>query len=143
MTKEKDFELVWRILKIVMPVIIGGCGIVCVFARPLCEIVFGAGYGDAAPVLRAMLPVVIVILPCYIFGCPTLSAMGLSKYANYSVVFGSALHVVNLLVLYFTGHMNMVTLGAMVSVAEIAILLFRIVVIWLHRHRLHTDKEAQ
>ena len=72
-----------------------------------------------------------------------LSAMGLSKYANYSVVFGSALHVFNLLVLYFTGHMNMVTLGAMVSVAEIAILLFRIVVIWLHRDRLHTDKEAQ
>lgn len=143
MTKNKDFKLVWRILKIVMPVIIGGCGIVCVFARPLCEIVFGAGYGDAAPVLRAMLPVVIVILPSYILGFPTLSAMGLSKYANYSVVFGSALHVVNLLVLYFTGHMNMVTLGAMVSVAEIAILLFRIVVIWLHRDRLHTDKEAQ
>lgn len=143
MTKNKDFKLVWKILKIFMPIIVGGCAVVCIFARPLCELVFGAGYGDAAPVLRVMLPVVIVILPSYILGFPTLSAMGLSKYANYSVVFGSALHVVNLLVLYFTGHMNMVTLGALVSVTEIVILLFRIAVIWRHRDRLHTDKEAQ
>lgn len=140
MTKNRDFKLVWRILKIVMPIIVGGCAIVFIFARPLCEIVFGAGYGDAAPVLRAMLPVVVVILPSYILGFPTLSAMGLSKYANYSVVFGSALHVVNLLVLYFTGNMNMVTLGAMVSVAEVAILLFRVAVIWKNRHLLQTKQ---
>ena len=68
--------------------------------------------------------------------------MGLSKYANYSVVFGSALHVFNLLVLYFTGHMNMVTLGALVSIAECAILAFRIVVIWRHRDRLNPSKGA-
>lgn len=141
MTKNKDFKLVWKILKIFMPIIIGGCAVVFVFARPLCEIVFGAGYGDAAPVLRAMLPVVIVILPSYILGFPTLSAMGLSKYANYSVVFGSALHVFNLLVLYFTDNMNMVTLGALVSIAEIAILLFRIIVIWKNRALLHVEQE--
>ncbi len=141
MTKNRDFKLVWRILKVVMPVIIAGCAIVFIFARPLCEIVFGAEYGDAAPVLRAMLPVVIVILPSYILGFPTLSAMGLSQYANYSVVFGSALHVFNLIVLYFTGNMNMVTLGAMVSVAETAILVFRIVVIWRNRALLHVEQE--
>lgn len=141
MTKNKDFKLVWKILKIFMPIIIVGCGIVFIFARPLCELVFGAGYGDAAPVLRAMLPVVVVILPSYILGFPTLSAMGLSKYANYSVVFGSALHVCNLLVLYFTGHMNMVTLGALVSIAETAILLFRIVVIWRNRALLQVEQE--
>ena len=70
-----------------------------------------------------------------------LSAMGLSKYANYSVVFGSALHVFNLLVLYFTDNMNMVTLGALVSIAEIAILLFRIIVIWKNRALLHVEQE--
>ncbi len=141
MTKNKDFKLVWKILKIFMPIIIAGCAVVAVFARPLCEIVFGPGYGNAAPVLRAMLPVVIVILPSYILGFPTLSAMGLSKYANYSVVFGSALHIINLLVLYFTGHMNMVTLGALVSIAEIAILAFRIVVIWRNRALLRAEQE--
>lgn len=141
MTKNRDFKLVWRILRLFMPIIIGGCVVVFIFARPLCEFVFGAGYGDAAPVLRAMLPVVVVILPSYILGFPTLSAMGLSKYANYSVVFGSVLHIINLLILYFTGNMNMVTLGVLVSIAEIAILAFRIVVIWTHRDCMRVSDE--
>ncbi len=143
MTKNRDFKLVWKILRVMMPIIVLGCAVVFVFARPLCEIVFGAGYGDAAPVLRAMLPVVVVILPSYILGFPTLSAMGLSKYANYSVIFGSALHVVNLVALYLTGYMNMVTLGVLVSIAETAILLFRIAVIWRYRDRLGQKGGAQ
>lgn len=38
--------------------------------------------------------------------------MGLTEHANYSVIFGSVLHMVNLAILYFTGHMNMITLAA-------------------------------
>ncbi len=94
---------------------------------------FGKEYAPVAQVLRAMLPVGIVILPSYILGFPTLSAMGMPEQANYSVIFGSVLHVVNLMILYFSGHMNMITLGAAVSVAETLILLYRIVVIWRHR----------
>ncbi|MDO5785257.1 MAG: oligosaccharide flippase family protein [Eubacteriales bacterium] len=141
MTKNRDFKLIWKILKLFMPIIVGGCAIVFIFARPLCEIVFGSDFGDAALVLRVMLPIVIVILPSYILGFPTLSPMGLSKYANYSVMFGSALHVFNMVVLYFTGHMNMVTLGALVSVTETAILVFRIVVIWRNRALLQVEQE--
>ena len=87
-----------------------------------------------------MLPVVAIILPSYILGFPTLSAMGLSRYANYSVVFGSILHILNLLVLYFSGHLNMVTLGCLVSIAEGAILLFRIIVIWRNRELMRSEE---
>jgi hypothetical protein len=59
------------------------------------------------------------------------------------VIFSSALHIVNLLVLYFTGHMNMVTLGVLVSVAETATLVFRVVVILLHRDRLRPQEEKE
>ena len=103
--------------------------------EPLCTWFFGADYAETGKVLRAMLPVVVVILPSYILGFPTLTAMGLTKYANYSVVFGSVLHVLNLCVLYFTGHLNMVSLGILVSVAESAILIFRIAVILTHKNR--------
>jgi PST family polysaccharide transporter len=133
MVVNRDFKLVKRVLTIVMPFIIAGTAVVFIFAEPLCTLFFGADYAETGKVLRAMLPVVVVILPSYILGFPTLTAMGLSRYANYSVVFGSALHVMNLLILYFSGHMNMVTLGILVSIAETAILLFRIVVIVTHR----------
>ena len=41
--------------------------------------------------------------------------------------------MVNLAILYFTGHMNMITLGCAVSVAEALILGYRIFVVWRHR----------
>ena len=143
MVKNKDFKLVRKVLTIIMPMIILGCAIVFIWAEPLCLWFFGAEYGATAPVLRAMLPVVIVILPSYLLGFPTLSAMGLSKHANYSVIFGSALHIVNLTVLYFTGNMNMVTLGAMVSVAETAILAYRVAVIIRHRDLLKKSSDEE
>lgn len=133
MTKHRDFKLVKKALCFAMPIIICGCAVVFIFARPLCLLFFGPEYGDAAPVLRAMLPVVVVILPSYILGFPMLSAMGLAKHANYSVIFGSVLHIVFLVILYFSGHMNMITLAAMVSITETSILLYRIIVIYRNR----------
>lgn len=143
MTKNRDFKLVKKVLTVIMPVILAGCTVVFIWAKPLCMWFFGAEYAAAAPVLRAMLPVVVVILPSYILGFPTLSAMGLSKHANYSVIFGSALHIVNLIVLYFSGHMNMITLGILVSIAETSILLYRIIVILRHRDLLVTPPDAE
>ena len=141
MTKNRDFALVKKVLLVIEPVIIAGCAVVFIWARPLCTWFFGEGYGETGTVLQAMLPVVVVILPSYILGFPTLSAMGLSKYANYSVIFGSALHIINLLALYFSGHMNMVTLGCLVSIAETVILLFRVVVILKNRDRLKPGEQ--
>lgn len=135
MAVNKDFKLVKKVLTILMPVIVLGAAVVFLFAEPLCVWFFGPEYAETGKVLRAMLPVVVVILPSYILGFPTLTAMGLTRYANYSVIFGSVLHVINLAVLYFSGHMNMVTLGILVSVAETAILLFRVVVILNHRKK--------
>ena len=67
----------------------------------------------------------------------------LSKYANYSVIFGSVLHICNLCALYFSGHMNMITLGILVSIAETAILMFRVVVILRHRDLLVTPPDTE
>ena len=90
-----------------------------------------------------MLPTAVVILPSYICGFPMLSSMGLAKHANYSTIFGSVLHLINLAILYFTGNMNMITLGAAMSVAETLILCYRLVVIWLHRDRLKEDAHVE
>lgn len=136
MVRNKDYKLVKKVLMVLVPLITLFCVGSYIWAEPLCMLLLGKEYGPAGQVLRAMLPVAVVTLPNYVLGFPMLGAMGLKQYANYSVIFGSVLHVFNLLVLYFTGHMNMVTLAALVSVAETAILLFRVVVIWLHRDRL-------
>jgi len=141
MARNRDFKLVKKVLLVALPPITLFCAACFIWAEPLCKLFLGPEFGPAGTVLRAMLPVGVVTLPNYILGFPTLGAMGLSKYANYSVIFGSVLHIVNLLILYFTGNMNMVTLAVLVSVAETAILIFRIVVIMRNRHLMQPREE--
>lgn len=136
MVKNKDFRLVKKVLLILEPLIFVFCAVFFVFAEPLCAFIFGADFAPAGQVLRAMLPVGMVILPSYICGFPMMSAMGIAKHANYSVIFGSVLHIINLTVLWATGNINMVTLGISVSLAETVILAYRLVVIFRNRHLL-------
>ena len=142
MTKHRDFKLVKKVLLVAVPAITAFCLVAFIWAEELCILLLGEEYGPAGKVLRAMLPIAVVTLPNYVLGFPTLSAMGLSKYANYSVIFGSVLHLVNLAVLYFTGHMDMVSLAILASVAECAILLFRIATIVRFRDRMRGDSHA-
>ncbi len=136
MTHHRDFKMVKKILLLAMPPIALFCGVCYIWAEPLCSLLLGAEFAPAGQVLRAMLPAALVTLPNYILGFPTLSAMGLSRWANYSVMVGSALHIVNLVLLYTTGNMNMVSLALMVSVAETIILLIRVAVIVFNRDKM-------
>lgn len=141
MVKNRDFKLVKKVLTIAMPVIFAGCAVVFIFAEPLCVWFMGDDFVGVGNVLRTLIPAIFVILPSYILGFPTLSAMGLSKHANYSVIFGSALHIAGLVALYFTGNMNIFTLGCMVSVTETAIMLYRLVVVLKNRRLFNAPAE--
>lgn len=134
MVRNRDFKLVRKVLLMLEPLIILFCAAVFIWAEPLCVLIFGAEYGPAAPVLRAMLPVGIVIFPSYVLGFPTLSAMGLSKHANYSTIVGSVFHLILLGTLFLTNSLSMVSLALCVSATETVILLYRIVIILKNRH---------
>ena len=136
MVKHHDYRLVRKVLLILEPVIFAFCAVMFVIAPQFCRFFFGEGFEAAGKVLRVMLPTAVIILPSYICGFPMLSSMGLAKHANYSTIFGSVIHVINLAILYFTGNMNMITLGAAMSVAEAVILAYRLLIIWRYRDRL-------
>lgn len=138
MIKNKDFKLVKKILLLLMPVIILGCTIVGVFSKPICGLIFGKEFIGTAPVLVAMLPAIVAILPSYILGFPTLGAMGLSKYANTSIIVGTITHIVGLTVLALSGHLSAITLAAMTSVSEWSILIFRAVIVVKNRKIFNT-----
>lgn len=141
MVKHKNFKLIKKVLLIFMPLIIAGCAVVFIFAEPLCTLFFGEEFRRSVTALRALLPVVVLTLPNYILGFPTLGAMGLAKYANLSTVFSSIVHVINLGIVFFTGHLSVLTLCLLISWTEFLLLIFRIVVIFLNRDRLRPDDE--
>ena len=136
MVKHKDFKMVKRVLLLLEPIIILGCAVLFIWATPICTWFFGEEYVHTADALRALLPVVVFILPSYIFGFPVLGAMGLSKYANYSVILASIIHIADLILLYALGVMNIVTLGIATSVAEAVVLAYRLVIVYKNREKL-------
>lgn len=134
MAQNRDFKLVKKVLLFAEPVIFVFCAVVFIFAEPFCAWFFGPDFAEAGVVLRAMLPIGVVIFPSYILGFPTMTAMGISKYANYSTIFGSVFHIIMLVGLGLMGQLNMLSLAISVSITETVILLYRIVVIYKNRN---------
>lgn len=141
MAQHKDFKLVKKVLLIAEPIIFVFCAAVFIVAEDFCVLFFGAEFAQTGAVLRAMLPVGVVIFPSYILGFPTLTAMGISKHANYSTIFGSVFHIVMLGVLALTNNLNLMSLAISVSVSETVILLYRIIVVVKNRHLMNPKKE--
>lgn len=129
MVKNKDFKLIKKILVCIMPIIIIGCIIVGIFACPLCSLLFGEEFYDTGTILRYMLPLVVLALPSYLLGFPSLSPLGLSKYANYTVIWGAILQIISIVLLYMFRILSVYTICYATIVTEAFILLARIVII--------------
>lgn len=140
MIKNKNFGLIKKIMLFIEPIIIVGCIVVGIFAKPLCIFAFGKDFAGTAPILQAFLPTVVAILPSYIFGFPTLGAMGLAKYANHSIFFGTIIHIIGLFVLIITGSLSAVTLAIMTSISEWSIMLFRVIAVYINRNQFKENK---
>ena len=105
MTKNKDFKLIKKILKVTMPFIVIGCTIAFIFAKELSIFIFGKEFAGAGDILRGMMPAAVFTLPNYLMGFPTMTALGITKHANYSIYVSSTVHVLNLILLYSLGQL--------------------------------------
>lgn len=136
MVKNRDYKLVKKILCYLMPLIILGCTVVWIFCEPFCVLLFGEEFRGSAPLLRLLLPVIVISLPTYIFGFPVLSPMGLERYANTSVIIGAVEHACVLGVLYLTGNLTATTICIATCITELLILLIRLLVVVKHRGKM-------
>ena len=126
MVKNKDFKLVKKMLLFVEPLIIITCIAVAVFAEPLCIAFFGDEYAESATLLRLTLPIIVVTLPNYLLGFPTMTALGIAKQANYSVIAAAVWHILSLLILFLTNNLNVYGICICASITEIVLLVIRI-----------------
>ncbi len=133
MMKHKNFKIVKKALLFVYPVILAGCALVFIFAKPLLTLWLGPDGEQVVTPLRLLMPVAVFCFPNYVLGHPTLGAMGLVKYANMSVIFGTAVYLLGAALAYFVVGINWVSLCLLSSVTEFSILAFRVGVIIKHR----------
>ena len=52
-------------------------------------------------------------------------------------------YVASMAALFLTGHVTMVSLGALTSATEILIFLYRLIVVWHYRERMQPRKEEE
>ena len=129
MMKHRNFGLIKKAMLIVYPIILAGCAIVFVFAEPLLVFWLGEEGSQVVLPLRLLIPVAVFCFPNYVLGYPTMGAMGLAKYANISVVFGTFVYLAGAALCRFTWGIGLISLCVLTSVTEGSILAFRLVVI--------------
>ena len=143
MMKHKNFSIVKKALLFIYPLILAGCGVVFVFAEPILVLWLGPEGKEVVAPLRLLIPVAVFCFPNYVLGYPTLGAMGLAKYANISVAFGTCVYLCGAALAYFVVGINWISLCLMSSVTEFSILAFRVVVILKNRKLLQAAPDPE
>lgn len=135
MIKNKDFKLVKKVLVYTMPIICLGAVVICIGAEPLCMMIYGKEFEGTGKILIAMMPTAVLTLPEYILGFPTLGALGMSKHANISIYVSSAIHALNLILMFLIGELNAVTLAWLTSIATLVDVIYRFVVVMKYKKK--------
>ncbi len=136
MIANKDFKLVKKVLLVFMPIIVVGSVLLFVFAEPICVFVFGDEYGFASEPLRCLVPVIVFVLPNYLFGFPIMSPLGIEKHANISVVVGAIFQIVFIVLLYVFGAFSVLSLCIVTSLTEFVVFSYRAITVFLHMKKL-------
>ncbi|MFS4455322.1 oligosaccharide flippase family protein [Maribacter sp. 2304DJ31-5] len=100
MAKNKNLKLFKKILISVTLVNTLVVLFVYFFSDSIVLLVFGLDFTESAELLRMFCFLALIFVPTVMIGYPFLGALGKEKYANYSVVCASVLHVVLLAVLF-------------------------------------------
>lgn len=136
MVRNKDFRLIKRVLLLFIPVIALVSAIVWLYAYDICVLIFGEDFRGAGEYLRWLIPTALIAFPSMVLGYPTLSPMGLAKFANFSVVAGSILQIIQLVTLFAMGALSVVTVCIATIFTEVLVLSMRGAVVLKNKHLL-------
>lgn len=125
MVKNKDYEMIIKLLIRIMPIIVIGCTALWFYSIPICLFIFGPEYVEAGIVLKYMIPLMIIALPTYVLGFPSLVPLGLSRIANMSNVIGAVVQIVGLIILFLLDVADIYNICLLTNFSEFSILLIR------------------
>lgn len=143
MVSKKNYKLLKIILLVTFPLILGGTAFLYVFADFIINILCGSGYENAVPIFRAMLPLMIITLPIYLFGFPMLGAMDMMKEANLTVIYAAVFHIIGLCFLYAIGHLSFIPVAILTCCSEMVVLTTRVIYIFIGKRRIKKKGKQQ
>lgn len=136
MMKNKDFRLIKKVLVVGVPAIALVCIVSFIFAEQLCIFLFGQEFASAAPILRILLPIIVLTLPHYLLGFPTLGAIDLAKHANISIFIAAGVQILMLVLLFALNQISAVSVAWTILISEIITIAYRVLILYKYRDRL-------
>ena len=133
MVINKDYKFLKKALMVLIPILAIGIILMDILAKPVCGIILGEEYIPASRYLIYMSPIILISFLVMIFGFPTLSPLGLSKYVNMSNIFSAVVHIMLLLILWSLGKLTVENICIATCCTEMSTLVFRLIVLWRHK----------
>ena len=133
MIREKDIRYTFRIMKIFMPLIFIGCGIIYFGADTILLLIGGKKYIVVANLLRWFIPLLIVSFPAMIYGWPALGALEKTKEVTITTIATAVLQVVGLLLLAAFNQFTLINLALLRGGTEFFMLVTRSLYCWKFR----------
>lgn len=129
MLNQKDFKFLKKVLLLFIPIMILLTSGLFVFSEEIYSLLFGQKFVQGVYIFKLMIPLIFLTPFSYILGFPTLSPLGLSKYANLSTVYAAIIQI-TLLVLSVIFNLFSLNLLCIISIiSESFVVLFRLYVV--------------
>ncbi len=126
--KEKNIKLFKKIFTFVISINTFGIFILYFIGGIIFDILFTQGIGkESLEVFHILLIAALVVVPTILIGYPFLGALGFSNEANRSVIFGSFVHLLGLLILVIFHQISIYSVASMVVLTEIFVFSYRII----------------
>ncbi|WP_439242074.1 oligosaccharide flippase family protein [Lonepinella sp. BR2474] len=125
LTRTGNLKLLVKVVfALIMPVV-AGCYIVGLFANDLMALIFGEDFRQAGEYFQLFLVLLCISFFSVIIGYPGFSAVKKIKFANYTVMFGAAVHLLGLFALYLNNAITARNILLMIIATECIILVLR------------------
>ena len=131
--KNKDIKTYkkWFLTAVICNLLI--CIFVFIFAKQFITIFYGSDMVFAYKILRIFCLISLIVFPSMLVGYPLIGALGHTNEANGSVIIGSVVHIIGLLVLFLSGKMNIYAIALMVLITEGVVFGIRVYSIWKYK----------
>ena len=118
MVQNKSMSVLKKALKIYMPLVIVGCILTYFIAEYVLLIIGGQDYVDAAPVLRALTPVLFFSFLSMLFGWPALGAIGKQKETTATTIITAIAQIIGLITLALVDQITLLHIAILRSITE-------------------------
>lgn len=133
--KEKNIMLFKKIFYSVVSINIIGVVFLIFFGESILSLLFTQEVGgESINVFYIFLIVNFITVPSVLLGYPFLAALGFAKHVNYSVIVGSMVHLIGLVLLVLSNLVTVFNVAFMVIVTESIVFIYRL--FWVCRYNL-------